>query len=180
MPKTTDIRSKRTRQALQEALFTLLKTNDFEEITINDLCNCAAVSRTTFYMHYQDKFDLTSDSIYQLVTPLNEYLYKVDLETFFRHILAAVRKNHTIIKRLRKISGTMELKWMIDKLFLQGFTEYYQYRESQGAVYSAPAEVLAVYNCNGTMNLILWWHANDYQISEDDMINYLLNCLPTN
>lgn len=42
--------------SLRDLVF--LENKDFERITINDICSRAAVHRSTFYNHFQDKYDL--------------------------------------------------------------------------------------------------------------------------
>jgi AcrR family transcriptional regulator len=53
-----DRRSRRTQQALMEALLELLAVKNYDEISINDIVERANVGRSTFYAHYQDKDDL--------------------------------------------------------------------------------------------------------------------------
>ena len=41
-----------------EALIYLLENKDIEYITIKEICNKAGVNRSTFYLHYENKFYL--------------------------------------------------------------------------------------------------------------------------
>lgn len=53
-----DLRIIKTRKALNTALPALLCRKKFRDITVNDLCEEALVSRATFYMHFDDKYSL--------------------------------------------------------------------------------------------------------------------------
>jgi AcrR family transcriptional regulator len=53
-----DPRIRRTRQLLQGALQTLLRSRSFEEISVQEIAEAATVNRATFYDHYTDKFAL--------------------------------------------------------------------------------------------------------------------------
>lgn len=53
-----DIRVQKTRKSIEDAFLNLLKENSFENITIKDICEHAMISRSTFYSHYKDKYDL--------------------------------------------------------------------------------------------------------------------------
>lgn len=55
---TNDIRIVKTERNIQQALITLLDRESFRMITIADLCKEAMTSRSTFYTHYLDKYDL--------------------------------------------------------------------------------------------------------------------------
>jgi AcrR family transcriptional regulator len=58
-----DPRVRRTRQLLQQALDNLLKTRDFESISVQDIAEEATVNRATFYDHFPDKFALLEYSV---------------------------------------------------------------------------------------------------------------------
>jgi AcrR family transcriptional regulator len=53
-----DPRMRRTRQLLQGALYTLMQSKNFDEISVQDITEVATVNRATFYDHYTDKFAL--------------------------------------------------------------------------------------------------------------------------
>jgi len=57
-PAIVDPRIRRTRLLLQHALEALLKENDFDQISVQDIADAATVNRVTFYAHYPDKFAL--------------------------------------------------------------------------------------------------------------------------
>ncbi len=53
-----DLRVRRTHKLLWDALMALMIERDFESITVTDICDRAMVHRTTFYKHFEDKYDL--------------------------------------------------------------------------------------------------------------------------
>lgn len=55
---TLDLRIKRTQKAIKEAFFILVEEKDFEHISVKDITDKAMISRNTFYLHYEDKYDL--------------------------------------------------------------------------------------------------------------------------
>lgn len=52
------IKRNRTTLAIYQALFELLEVHNFDSITVNDICQQALVSRTTFYSYFDDKYEL--------------------------------------------------------------------------------------------------------------------------
>jgi len=68
--KRKDLRVVKTRRALCAALFTLLRRKYFTKITVRDICEEALVSRTVFYAHFSDKYDLLEHAL----QPLHENL----------------------------------------------------------------------------------------------------------
>ena len=53
-----DPRIRRTRKLLQDALYSLMRSKSFDEISVQDITDEATVNRATFYDHYTDKFAL--------------------------------------------------------------------------------------------------------------------------
>lgn len=48
----------RTDKAIKQALIKLLKTKPFEKITVQDILDETPVTRSTFYKHYHDKYEI--------------------------------------------------------------------------------------------------------------------------
>ena len=65
---TNDRRTRRTQKLLKDAFIKLLSEKKLNEITVKELCDMADINRGTFYLHYQDIYDLKrklEDEIYQ-------------------------------------------------------------------------------------------------------------------
>lgn len=56
--RRTDLRVRRTRDALGTALLKLLMEKPIRDITVQDVLDRAGVGRSTFYLHFRDKDDL--------------------------------------------------------------------------------------------------------------------------
>lgn len=53
-----DVRIYKTKKNISEALIILLNEKDFNQITIKDICSRSLISKSTFYSHFVDKYDL--------------------------------------------------------------------------------------------------------------------------
>ena len=47
-----------TKQALAEAMKTLLIQRPFRKVSVGDICEVCGMSRKSFYYHFKDKYDL--------------------------------------------------------------------------------------------------------------------------
>ena len=56
--QSTDLRTRRTRKWLQDALIGLMKEKSFQDIQITELTARAQVSRPAFYLHFRSKEEL--------------------------------------------------------------------------------------------------------------------------
>lgn len=55
---TVDLRIKRTQKSIKNAFYELIEEKGFDHISVKDITERAMISRNTFYLHYNDKFDL--------------------------------------------------------------------------------------------------------------------------
>ena len=53
-----DLRARRTRKLLRDALLELIEERGFDAIAVGEIAERAMVSRAAFYRYYQDKYDL--------------------------------------------------------------------------------------------------------------------------
>ena len=51
----------RTKEHLKHALVELIKEKGYHSLSVKDIVNYASYNRSTFYIHYQDKIELTED-----------------------------------------------------------------------------------------------------------------------
>lgn len=127
--KTVDRRIVRTQLAIRDALVTLIKENGFDTLTVSDIVARANINRGTFYLHYQDKFDLleqteteileeiqqiflrsnslhtgdanTVEQLQQIAIMLLEYIKEhADL----MHAFLGLQGNYSFIKRIRSMA----------------------------------------------------------------------------
>lgn len=71
-----DLRVRRTRKLIQQALIELTLEKGFSTLTVQDIADRAMVNRSTFYRYYLDKYDLLDqymDYVHNL-TPEDEFV----------------------------------------------------------------------------------------------------------
>lgn len=71
--QTIDKRSKRTRNAIETALLRLIEERGYDLVGVNDICEEAGVSRSTFYAHYANKHDLKRSRLRHLRLALDNH-----------------------------------------------------------------------------------------------------------
>lgn len=71
-----DKRILKTKRSLKKAMAEMLDKEDFEHISITELCRRAEVSRITFYSHYSDKYALLDDIFNDLLAVGTEDYYR--------------------------------------------------------------------------------------------------------
>ena len=76
MSNKTDLRIIKTKKSIYRAFFKLLNEKGFEKISVKDISDEAVISRNTFYLHYEDKYDLMDKICDEMVTALFENVNK--------------------------------------------------------------------------------------------------------
>lgn len=84
---TVDPRVTRTKESLYEALFKLMQTTRWEKIRVKDLLDQTGLSRSTFYAHFDNKYDLLTAAIPDLTISIRGSDERpLDLEPLFEHV----------------------------------------------------------------------------------------------
>lgn len=83
-----------TKKILKESLLTLMKEKPISKISIKEICDLSEMSRSTFYLHYQDQFELLTDienevleNTYEALDDLKDVLNTIDsIEKFLNYV----------------------------------------------------------------------------------------------
>jgi AcrR family transcriptional regulator len=114
----TDARVRYTRMVIRENLLKLLAEKPIKEITVKEICELAQINRATFYLHYQDPFDLLEQIENELFNDITAtfLLKQNDVNGMIREIFAVIESNIDLCLVLFSENG--------DKMFLRRFMEF--------------------------------------------------------
>ena len=91
------MKTEETKQKIQETFFSLSQTMPMKKITVSKLCQACQISRSTFYLHYDNVDDLTDYLEKELLYRIEKLLKKeqhIPLEEFqnqtFFHLLTYI------------------------------------------------------------------------------------------
>ncbi|MHC1783440.1 MAG: TetR/AcrR family transcriptional regulator [Anaerolineaceae bacterium] len=83
--KPLDRRIIRTKLAIHEAFVFLIKRKGFDAMLVSDIAEQANINRGTFYLHYQDKFDLLEKTQTEIIANVERIILQantLDLSAF--------------------------------------------------------------------------------------------------
>lgn len=101
-----------TRESVQEALFYLMNTTDYDDIRITDIIKKAGISRSAFYRNFKSKDDILKDYIGDF-SELTFHSFSRDVRENWRTYLTAIKENKTKLEILIKAKREQLL---LDKL----------------------------------------------------------------
>lgn len=72
--RDTSARLRKTKEAIVEALFTLLENNGYDEITIQEIAGQCNITRRTIYRHFRTKDEMLQYRFAEYANQLSEYI----------------------------------------------------------------------------------------------------------
>jgi AcrR family transcriptional regulator len=177
-----DLRVRRTRKLLWEALMAELSERAFEEITVTDICERAMVHRTTFYKHYEDKYALLEQGMRQMYdalvaearhAPPSEFSLD-NPPPYFIRLFEHVAERQQFYRLMLCGEGVGRFQ----KLVKGYIAEVAETRMSALTLaHQQPDVPLAMhvqFLAGAVLSLMAWWLENDMPLSPQRMAQYLL------
>ena len=171
--KKQDVRVTKTQRSLSQALHSLLESQSFDKITINDICGEAMVSRSTFYAHIEDKYQLLHFSIGEVERHIFGDLRDKELRAVLLVTLENVQENVKILRNLVVAELDIELIEMFRQHFIAIFEDMLPALGQADEVPSAKVEVAASFYAAGVAQTTLLWIAKKLPITTEEMVDTL-------
>ena len=185
MQTAEDLRVRRTRKLLQQALLEAASEKGFAHVTVRDITERAMVNRATFYRHYQDKYDLLK----QYLEELSEFIDSDERETISDHEpgQSVDTPPPGLVKLLRHMKANADFYRVMlgkqgDPAFCgQAFRSYieegFQRILSSQARLSdprrPPIDLTVSYLLSAGIGAIVWWLENDQPCTPEQMATWL-------
>ena len=173
-----DLRVRRTRKLLSDALVALLAEQPFESVTVRQICDRAMVHRATFYTHFTDKHELLRSVLNDVQGDLlqiqrgNEQGADNDrfhLREFVDYVTAHRSLFSLLLIDTEADSLTALMRHQIAALTETQVREY----EGAGVRYSVPPTVMAHFFAGAVFGVIAWWLENEQPISAEQLTHDL-------
>lgn len=185
MDKKVDLRVIKTKKILYETLIELMKTKTFEEIKVSDICTKALINRSTFYAHYEDKYELLLEFINSLKEEfINELSKNKNILNTREYYLEMIRLFLDHIENKKDIYNAIMINnrnsIMMDILSSVANNEVIKKMEASNISTRVPANIIAKFYLGGVLNLGIEWLRDTNKYSKEEIIKYLEILLPKN
>lgn len=184
MNKKDDLRVIKTRKLIYQTLLDLMKEKTFEEIKVSDVCSKAMINRSTFYAHYEDKYELLIDFLSNLkeefARELNESCkenlsireYYIRLISLFLDHIDSKRDVYNSIMVNNRSSIMMDiLLSVVNDDILKRFKE-------NDINLKVPTEVISKFYLGGVINIGMEWLSNSNKYTKEEILDYLELLIP--
>jgi len=187
--KSTDPRALRTRKLLREAIMEVVVNKPFRDLTIRDITESAGINRATFYLHYEDKYDLLDDCAYELFSEIrNAVEAKIGIKPNLnspKPFADHHKQMNIVLQHIQKHSGFYKAMFAND-----GDPLFYNLFQNNASTWilSVLKEIISIQNrdideelvemmvrfqSSGNFAVISWWLENDMRVPIDVMAERL-------
>lgn len=155
------------------AFWKLYERNEIEKISIRELCQTAGYNRTTFYVYYDDIYDLLDKAIESIFLPIREEIIRridfsraLQVSAFGEIFLQALRKEDTHIELLFKRHHYLLLGEKQKKEWMALLREKYSGREVDFSF----LEYVLEYQLSAVMGVIKYWLQTGKKLSQQELV----------
>lgn len=175
-----------TAQLMNQALLSLLEKKDIEFITVTEITNKAGVNRSTFYLHYENIYELLEETIENLnkqfldgftqkptlsiSSPKDAFFIKDELLIPY---LEFVKKNKRVLKLIYQKPHLFQVQKtyqkMYDKIFYPAMSQFISHENEK------------IYNLEfftgGVVAIVHKWIDLDCVTEINELITIIKNCV---
>jgi len=185
MQNLEDLRVRRTRKLLQQALLEAASEKGFAHVTVRDITERAMVNRTTFYRHYEDKYDLLAHYIEELselidsnegeTSPGNQPLPSLDTPpSGLAKLLQHMQANADFYRVMLGKQGDPTFCAQSFRNYIeQGYRRILSSQAPKSDPSRPPIDLTMNYLIHAGIGAIVWWLENDQPCSPEQMAVWL-------
>lgn len=163
-----------TSKHLMRAIYRLVSKQSFDSITVKQICDEAAVSRSNFYNHFEDKFHLLLFYLHSIPSILEN---KIDFnkdEIFFGDLLTYIEHHRNFFSSLVLSNNSKELEILLESTI---YEDVYNFLWTKSTLNNMTEKdmlgIHVIFLTGGVSSLIRWWIINDFEITSKDMSIYI-------
>lgn len=186
MKKKEDLRIRKTKANLYKGLIMMLEEKPFEEIKVTDICQIALVNRSTFYDHFNDKYELLTSLIDDIknefkenlkvnkdVKTVKEYCIELAKEItnfldknldLYQKIAIIKRNNHSVAYDIVADAAQANITETINEKFIN--------------TSDIPTEIIIMFYVGGVMKVSSEGIKDPSKFNSDKLLEYLDKLIP--
>ena len=179
---STDLRIIKTKKNLYDSLTKLMSIKEFEDIKVSDICNLALINRSTFYAHFNDKYELLNSFIYDLKDDLQEQISsneKIDnLKNYYINMITVfldhIDKNIKIYSMIVKNNSNSIVMDMISNTLFDDINKNIKLVKKS----DIPSSFVSDFYTGAILNVGINYLKDPKQYKKEKIVAYLNKLLP--
>lgn len=186
MKEKTDLRIVKTKNTLFNSLIVLMAEKSFDEIKVSDICNKSLINRSTFYTHYNDKYDLLFDYINTLKANLLKSLennkHIVNTKEFYVEMIRLSiehidNERNIYYSVLMSNKDTIITEMLLD-VTIKDINKRIEYDNLNKN--NIPTEIFVSFYLGAVISVIISWLKSNGKYSKEEICSYINELIPDN
>ncbi len=180
-----DLRVRRTRKLLRDALVELIQEKEFKAITIRDIAERAMINRATFYRHFYDKNDLLINGMDDVLEDIKKQLQPslieagvinmnaptANLSLMLNHVLAHAKFYRVMLTHAETPSFTNHLHDILRQII---HDRLHTLEQQNTLKLQVPRNLIVDFYSSAYIGAISWWVKQNCEDTVDDVVSHLL------
>lgn len=167
--KEDSAKTLQTKQILVTKLEQLLEEQSFKKISVNDICQSALISRSAFYLHFQDKYDLLRYCIACELEKCEAVMRTSDIDTFLVFTLGIILEKRKVYYNAIVAEPNQEVTDIFQQLFSRFLAEPIEKLQSGDRRIPGTVSIISAFYAGGIVCSIIQWIRNGFDSSIEEM-----------
>ncbi len=172
-PPQEEMRIRRTKKLIWEALLTLLQEQTFASTSVRAICEQAMVHRATFYSHFTDKYALLAygmqDALQTIAKDLQWNEPRQKREAFILSMLEYMRTHQRFFSLLLHEEFARRLHSRLVIWFERELTG----PEEPMKQMAIPTAILAQFYAGAVAHVMIWWVEQEMRMPSKELADYI-------
>ncbi|MCD8764447.1 TetR/AcrR family transcriptional regulator [Staphylococcus hominis] len=180
-----DRRVRKSKRAIKQAFIQLLKENNLDRITIQQISDLADVNRGTFYLNYEDKYALLDEMENEQIEEIKRFvdIRKMDLSTktsdtfiddfannIIKNVITHIEHNIEFYQVILNLERKSQLEEQLAEIVRSNLKHLIGEKDH---VFGIRENYYLSYVIGSMMSMIKYWVSDEYRVSVDELVNYV-------
>lgn len=180
-----DRRVRKSKRAIKQAFIQLLKENNLDRITIQQISDLADVNRGTFYLNYVDKYALLDEMENEQIEKIKGFvdIRKMDLSTknsdrfiedfankIIKNVITHIEHNIEFYQVILNLERKSQIEEQLADIVRSNIKHLIGNKDN---VFGIPENYYLSYVVGSMMSMIKYWVSDENRVSVEELVNYV-------
>lgn len=180
-----DRRVRKSKRAIKQAFIQLLKENNLDRITIQQISDLADVNRGTFYLNYEDKYALLDEMENEQIEKIKGFvdIRKMDLSTktsdrfiedfankIIKNVITHIEHNREFYQVILNLERKSQIEEQLADIVRSNIKHLIGNKDN---VFGIPENYYLSYVVGSMMSMIKYWVSDENRVSVEELVNYV-------
>ena len=180
-----DRRVRKSKRAIKQAFIQLLKENNLDRITIQQISDLADVNRGTFYLNYEDKYALLDEMENEQIEKIKGFvdIRKMDLSTktsdrfiedfankIIKNVITHIEHNIEFYQVILNLERKSQIEEQLADIVRSNIKHLIGDKDN---VFGIPENYYLSYVVGSMMSMIKYWVSDENRVSVEELVSYV-------